>query len=314
MPFRFLVYAAERVLGMDYRMIEEICAKYGAEYKKNECLAPYTSFKIGGCCPILIKPNGIDCLKEIVSEFNRENEEYKVIGKGSNILVSDKGVNFPVISLSSMTKAAVDGERILCTAGLPLISLCRLAAEQSLSGLEFAYGIPGSVGGAVYMNAGAYGGEMKDVVCECTFIDPNGMLVCITAEDMDFSYRHSYFSGKKCIIAEIGLKLHKGDKKKIQNTMEELMGRRREKQPLEYPSAGSTFKRPEGDFAGRLIEAAGLKGYSVGGAQVSEKHCGFVINKDGATFDDVKTLIETVREKVKEKSGVSLETEVVIWE
>ena len=302
------------MLSMDYRMIEEICAKYGAEYKKNECLASYTSFKIGGRCPILIKPNGMDCLREIVSEFNCGNKEYRIIGKGSNILVSDKGVDFPVISLSSMTKAEVDGERMICTAGMPLIGLCRLAAEQSLSGLEFAYGIPGSTGGAVYMNAGAYGGEMKDVVSECTFIDSDGELVRAAAEDLDFSYRHSFFSGKKYIITEIKLMLHKGDKNEIQNTMDELMQRRRDKQPLEYPSAGSTFKRPEGDFAGRLIEAAGLKGFSIGGAQVSEKHCGFVINKGGATFDDVKMLIERVREKVKENSGVSLETEVVVWE
>ncbi|MCM1055197.1 MAG: UDP-N-acetylmuramate dehydrogenase [Bacteroides sp.] len=299
---------------MDHRRIESICERYGAEYKENERLASYTSFKIGGRCPVLIKPNGTDCLREIVSVFDSERVEYRVIGKGSNILVSDKGVGFPVVSLSDMAGAAVDGEVIRCGAGMPLMKLCGLAAEHGLSGLEFAYGIPGSVGGAVCMNAGAYGGEMKDVVSECSYIAPDGSIVTAAAEELEFSYRRSFFSGKKHIITEIVLTLRKGDKEEIQSRMNELMQRRRDKQPLEYPSAGSTFKRPEGDFAGRLIEAAGLKGCSLGGAQVSEKHCGFVVNKGGAVFEDVKGLIEIIRERVRESSGVSLEPEIVIWE
>lgn len=299
---------------MDSRGFKEICEKYGAELKENEPLANYTSFKIGGRCPALIKPSDTDCLKKIIGEFKREGLKYRIIGKGSNILVSDNGVDFPVISLSSMAKTETRGEEIRCTAGVPLAALCTQAAENGLSGLEFAYGIPGSAGGAVYMNAGAYGGEMKDVVCECGCIDEAGSFVRLAAEALNFSYRRSFFSGKSFVITEILLKLRKGDKREIKSKMEELMKRRRDKQPLEYPSAGSTFKRPEGDFAGRLIEAAGLRGFSVGGAQVSEKHCGFVINRGGATFGDVKTLIEEVRKRVRESSGVTLETEIEIWE
>lgn len=299
---------------MVQREIEEICVKYGAEYKENVCLAPYTSFKIGGGCPLMIYPNSVDCLKELARELSSKQTEFRVLGKGSNLLVSDKGVNFPVISLASINRTEVDGERILCGAGASLAAICRLAEENGLSGLEFAYGIPGSVGGAVYMNAGAYGGEMKDVLSECTYIDGDGRLMPITAAEMELSYRHSFFSGKNYIIAETEIKLKKGEKKEIREKMDDFMSRRRDKQPLEYPSAGSTFKRPEGNFAGKLIEEAGLKGFSVGGAQVSEKHCGFIVNKGGATFDDVKALIETVRERVRESSGVTLEPEVLIWE
>lgn len=296
------------------REIEKICVRYGAEYEENVCLAPYTSFKIGGCCPLMIFPTEVNCLKELVYEFSCAHTEFRVLGKGSNLLVSDKGVDFPVISLSLMNKAETDGERIRCGAGIPLITLCGLAEKNGLSGLEFAYGIPGSAGGAVYMNAGAYGGEMKDVLSECVYADENGKLVSIAAKDMELSYRHSFFSGKNYIIAEIELKLQKGDKKEIRMKMDDFMARRRDKQPLEYPSAGSTFKRPKGNFAGKLIEEAGLRGFSVGGAQVSEKHCGFIVNKGGASFDDVKSLIEAVTEKVKENSGVTLEPEVLIWE
>ena len=299
---------------MDHRVIEEICGKYNIKYKKNETLASYTSFKIGGCCPLIIFPDNVDCLKALTAELSAEKTEFRVLGKGSNLLISDKGVIFPVISLALMNRAVVDGERILCGAGASLAAICRLAEENGLSGLEFAYGIPGSVGGAVYMNAGAYGGEMKDVVYQCTYIDEVGRLVTINGGDMEFSYRHSFFSGKNHVIAEIELKLKKGDKKEIRGKMDDFMSRRKEKQPLEYPSAGSTFKRPEGNFAGKLIEEAGLKGFSVGGAQVSEKHCGFIVNKGGASFSDVKNLIETVKEKVKESSGVILENEVLIWE
>ncbi len=299
---------------MEYREIKEICEKYGAECKENIPLAPFTSFKIGGCCPIMVSPNSVDCLKELAAEFWAENTEFRVLGKGSNLLVSDKGISSPVISLAAMNKAAADGERISCGAGASLTGLCLLAEENGLSGLEFAYGIPGSAGGAVYMNAGAYGGEIKDVITGCTYVNAEGRLITIAAADMELSYRHSFFSGKNYIIAKIGLLLKKGARNAIKKKMEEHMSARKEKQPLEYPSAGSTFKRPQGDFAGRLIENAGLKGFSVGGAQVSEKHCGFVINKGGATFNDVKNLITAVREKVAENSGILLETEVEIWE
>lgn len=300
---------------MNYSVIKEICHRYKAEYLENQPLAQYTSFKIGGACPILIKPNGSECLCVLIREFKKENAPYRVMGKGSNLLISDKGIDTPVIMISSGMNGILPEEtNISCGAGTSLSVLCQTAAELGLSGLEFAFGIPGSVGGALYMNAGAYGGEMKDVVVSCLYIDENGDPRTLTAEEMELSYRRSFFTGKKNIIVQVGFKLNKGDTKEISSKMKELMQRRRDKQPLEYPSAGSTFKRPEGDFAGRLIDAAGLRGYTVGGAQVSEKHCGFVVNKGNASFDDVKQIINDIKDKVKENSGIELAPEVIIWE
>ena len=301
---------------MNYSFIKEICRKYGTDYAENEALAEYTSFKIGGECPILVKPNGSDCLCALLKAFKREKCPYRVMGKGSNLLISDRGVNCPVIMLSAdmgRIDFSEDG-RAIVGSGAALISVCREAADRALSGLEFAYGIPGSVGGAVYMNAGAFGGEMKDIVLGCTYADADGELHKIKKDDMELSYRHSFFSGKSLIITEVEIQLQNGDKDAVNEKMSELMERRRDKQPLEYPSAGSTFKRPEGDFAGRIIEEAGLKGFTVGGAQVSEKHCGFVVNKGGAGFKDVMGVIDEVKRRVKESSGRELECEVVIWE
>lgn len=301
---------------MSYNFIKEICFKYGADFAEHEALAEYTSFKIGGKCPILVKPNGSDCLCELLKAFKRENCPYRVMGKGSNLLISDKGVDCPVIMLSAdMSKIGfLEDGRVVVDSGAALISVCREAAERALSGLEFAYGIPGSVGGAVYMNAGAFGGEMKDIVLSCTYADENGDMHKIENGEMELSYRHSFFSGKSFIITEVEIQLQRGDKDAISKKMSELIGRRRDKQPLEYPSAGSTFKRPEGDFAGRLIEEAGLKGFTVGGAQVSEKHCGFVVNRGGAGSKDVLGVINEVKRRVRESSGRELECEVVIWE
>ena len=300
---------------MDYRFIREICEKHGASYAENEPLAPYTSFRIGGLCPIMAKPGSIDCLCELIKALNREKMPFRVMGRGSNLLISDNGIDVPVILISSdMGGISFKDEQIVCGAGAALNAVCKAALEHSLTGLEFAYGIPGSVGGALYMNAGAYGGEMKDVVKSCTYIDENGEQHTLSADKMELSYRHSFFSGKPFIITEITLSLKQGDKEQIQAKMHDLMQKRCDKQPLDYPSAGSTFKRPEGDFAGRLIEAAGLRGFSVGGAAVSEKHCGFVINKSNATFDDVKKLIDIIKQRVKETSGRDLSCEVIIWE
>ncbi len=301
---------------MDYGFIKEICKKHGGEYRENEPLSGYTTFRIGGRCPIAVKPNSSECLCEILAAFKRENVSNRIMGKGSNLLISDSGITEPVIMISSdMGKIEFSEEGIVtCEAGASLMSLCREAADRGLSGIEFAFGIPGSVGGAVYMNAGAYGGEMKEIVLSCTYADGEGSLHKIFNEDMEFSYRHSFFCGKPFVITEIELKLSKGDKKAITEKMTELLGKRKDKQPLEYPSAGSTFKRPEGDFAGRLIEAAGLRGFTVGGAQVSEKHCGFVVNRGGASFYDVMELINQVKELVYRDSGIKLECEVVIWE
>lgn len=301
---------------MNYKFIETICEKFKTEFKYGEILADYTSFEIGGKCDILVKPNSIDCIREILKECRDNGVKYYVLGKGSNVLVSDNGLKGVVIVISSpFSDVRLEGDGyIYCEAGASLAKLCAFAKEHSLTGLEFAYGIPGSVGGALFMNAGAYGGEIKDVVDCCDYLDENFEIKTMKAEEMKLSYRHSIFSEKNYIILGVRFKLNKGDKSEITAKMSELMEKRRSKQPLEYPSAGSTFKRPEGDFAARLIEVSGLKGYTCGGAQVSEKHSGFVINKGGATCDDVKNVILGVKEKVYKDSGVMLECEILILE
>lgn len=301
---------------MDYKCIEKICDKYGVEFFVDEPLSKYTSFEIGGKCDILVKPNNSDCIVEIIEHCRKNEIKYYILGKGSNVLVSDNGLRGVVIVISSALSSVwlKDDEHIYCDAGASLSKVCAFAKENGLTGLEFAYGIPGSVGGALFMNAGAYGGEMKDVVESCFYLDEDLKVREMKADEMSLSYRHSIFSEKDYVILGVNLSLKKGDKAEITAKMSELMEKRRSKQPLEYPSAGSTFKRPEGDFAGRLIEVSGLKGYTCGGAQVSEKHSGFVINKGGATCADVLGVVSAVKEKVYADSGIMLECEIRILE
>ena len=301
---------------MSYSCIEDICKKHGAEFLCDEPMSEYTSFKIGGNCDLLVKPESADCVREIIECCRKNNIRYYVLGKGSNVLVSDNGLRGVVIALSSsMTNVRLEEDDVIyCDAGTSLSKVCTFAKENSLTGLEFAYGIPGSVGGALYMNAGAYGGEMKDVVESCFYLNEDLTVKEMKAGEMALSYRHSIFCEKDYIILGARIKLEKGDKAEITAKMSELMEKRRSKQPLEYPSAGSTFKRPEGDFAARLIEVSGLKGYTCGGAQVSEKHSGFVINKGGATCSDVMDVVSAVKEKVYKDSGVMLECEILILE
>lgn len=299
----------------DYSILAQTARKYGAAVLENEPMKNHTSFKIGGECDIMIKINCEALLCELLKTCSENDIKCYVLGRGSNVLVSDKGLHGAVLLLGTDFSAAhVDGDIIECKAGASLSAVCRLALDNSLTGLEFAYGIPGSVGGAVYMNAGAYGGEMKDVVVSCRYINSNGEIKEMPLEKMELSYRHSAFSELGYCITSVKLRLAKGNKAKIQSRMDELMQRRRDKQPLEYPSAGSTFKRPEGDFAARLIEVCGLKGAACGGAEVSTKHSGFVINKDNATFDDVMGVVQIVKDKVKSTTGISLECEVLIME
>lgn len=293
--------------------IINICNRHNAAFLPNEILAPYTSFKIGGSCLALIKINGTDVLKEILACCRVESIPYYILGKGSNVLISDKGYNGLVFIISNdYGKINIKGESIECEAGASLKSVCLKARDNSLTGLEFAYGIPGTVGGAVYMNAGAYGGEMGDCVSSCCYIDSEMNIKEIKRVDLDFSYRHSFFSNSGNVILSVNLELKQGEPYKIETKMNELMEKRRTKQPLEFPSAGSTFKRPNGDYASRLIENCGLKGVSCGGAEISAKHSGFVINKGGATFDDVINLINIIKEKVNAQTGIMLECEVEI--
>lgn len=298
-----------------YDMIRRTADKYGADVLEKELMKNHTSFRIGGACDIMVKINCVPLLCELIKICRESKVKYYIVGRGSNILVSDKGLHGVVLLLGQdFSDIKADGETIECSAGASLSAVCRCALDNSLTGLEFAYGIPGSVGGALYMNAGAYGGEMKDVVLSCKYIDECGEVCEMRTDEMDLSYRHSTFSERGYCIISVVFGLAKGDKTQINSRMEELMQRRRDKQPLEYPSAGSTFKRPQGDFAARLIEVCGLKGTACGGAEVSTKHSGFVINRDNADFEDVMNVVQTVKDKVKSVTGVTLECEIVIME
>lgn len=282
------------------------------EISFNEPMSRHTSFKIGGTADVYceIKTRGI--LTNIIKACKDKEIPYFIIGKGSNLLVSDSGIRGIVIKLGGeFSKTSITENGLLCCgSGTSLASVCSFALKNSLSGLEFAWGIPGSVGGAAYMNAGAYGGEMKDVVESVAYIDENGALKCCKKAELNFGYRKSIFTDNEYIITDVFFRLESKNQKEIREKMDDLIGRRKSKQPLEYPSAGSTFKRPEGYFAAALIEECGLKGVSIGGAEVSEKHSGFIINKNNATCEDVKRLIAYVKEQVYKQKGVELHCEV----
>lgn len=281
----------------------------------DEPMKNHTSFKIGGPAAALCAPKDRQQLRELVGFVQREGVDSWYIGNGSNLLVSDAGLNGIAILLDSGFDGEIelDGTVLLAPAGKKLSAVCAAACAAGLTGLEFAYGIPGSVGGAVYMNAGAYGGEMKDRLLWVEYLAPTGEIVRLEQEQLSLSYRHSRFMEEgmqgSCIVrAAFGLQ--RGEKAAIQSEMDRILNQRRQKQPLEYPSAGSTFKRPQGAFAAQLIDKCGLKGFTVGGAQVSEKHAGFVINTGKATCADVLELTRQVRECVQEKTGYLLELEV----
>lgn len=293
--------------------LREYCARIGCACLANEPMAAHTSFKIGGPADLLLKPKDVETAARVIVRARELSVPLLFIGKGSDLLVCDEGVRGAVLSFdeASARPRLRGGTVIDCPAGASVTALCRFALEQGLTGLEFAYGIPGSVGGAVYMNAGAYGGEIRDVVKSVRFLDGQGKLCTLEADALDLSYRHSYFTDRPdCLITDVSFYLEHGDPKAIKARMDDLMERRRSKQPLEYPSAGSTFKRPQGAYASALIDGCGLKGRRVGGAMVSEKHAGFVINYDHASCADVLTLIGEIQAEVQEQTGFSLECEV----
>lgn len=296
-----------------YDELITLCENAGCEYSVSSELKDYTSFKIGGKADLMIFPTSVPFLSQLIGAVNEHGLPLLVIGKGSNLLVNDNGFRGVVINTCRLDKIELQDENtIVCQCGVSLAKLCRFALDNSLGGLEFAYGIPGSAGGAAYMNAGAYGGEMKDVLVECTHILPDGTIGTFHTSELRLGYRKSVYTDSKNVIVSMKLRLSKRDKSDIKALMDDLISRRKDKQPLEYPSAGSTFKRPEGHFAGALIERCGLKGCSVGGAQVSEKHAGFIINADNATCADVLALIKHCRETVFLNTGVILEPEVKI--
>ncbi|MBQ8488904.1 MAG: UDP-N-acetylmuramate dehydrogenase [Pseudobutyrivibrio sp.] len=277
-----------------------------------EPMKAHTTFRIGGPADIYVEPAYSD-IADILLFLKGENVPFTVIGNGSNLLVSDAGIEGVVIALGKKSSAiTISGDTIVAEAGALLSTVANAAADAGLTGLEFASGIPGSLGGAVYMNAGAYGGEIKDVLESVTVINTDLEKQIFTPEDLDLSYRHSILMEKGGFVTDVTIKLAQGNTDEIKGRIEEIRNQRVSKQPLNYPSAGSTFKRPEGYFAGKLIDDAGLRGYSVGGAQVSEKHCGFVINKDNATASDVLKLMHNVDDIVYNKFGVHLTPEVRI--
>lgn len=278
-----------------------------------EPMAAHTTFKVGGAADFFIKISSRQQLVKTVPYLNALGLSYFVLGNGSNLLVSDNGYQGVILQIGAqMGNITVDGTKIAVQAGAPLAKLAKTAMEHGLSGLEFASGIPGTVGGAVMMNAGAYGGEMEQVVSSVTVLAKDGSELTLSHDDMEFSYRSSILKNRSFIILEAEFTLQSGDTKQIQAKMEEYGQSRREKQPLQYPSAGSTFKRPDGCYAGKLIMDAGLRGYRIGGAQVSEKHCGFIVNVGNAQASDIYELIQEVQERVYEKFGVRLEPEIIM--
>ncbi len=297
----------------NFQELYNYAVSIGCNAVLGESMSKNTSFKTGGPCGIRLSPGNTDTLIRVITKTKELNIPFVVLGNGTNVLVEDEGINKAVIIIGSdMAETSLDGEVITFSAGTGFTALSRFALENSLSGLEFAFGIPGTCGGAVFMNAGAYGGEMKDVLTEVTHLTPDMKIETIRAEDADLSYRHSVYKTNGCIILSAKVKLSKAPKESIKAKMDDFLGRRKDKQPLEYPSAGSTFKRPEGYFAGALIEQCNLKGKAIGGAQVSEKHAGFVINKGGATSTDIIELINFVQDTVKKETGVTLEPEVIV--
>lgn len=282
----------------------------GIEIKQNAALSDYTSFKIGGKADYAVMPKNETELAFLLKALQGHNVDYFVLGNGSNVLASDNGYKGAIILTSSICGIEINNDVIRCRSGEKLSRLCVFACENSLSGLEFAYGIPGSVGGGIYMNAGAYGGEISDVIISASAMDKNGNIFKFTKDDLEFGYRKSVFCSNEMVIISADFQLKRGDKAEIKAQMDGFLFRRKDKQPLEFPSAGSTFKRPVGGYASALIDECGLKGKAVGGARVSEKHAGFIINAGNASCNDVLTLIEEIKAEVLAKKGIELECEI----
>ncbi len=289
-----------------------LAQKLKIKYSENEAMSLHTSFKIGGAADIILYPENEGQLAEILSLAVAESIPTFILGKGSNLLVSDDGIEGAVISTLAMQSITpISDTELKAEAGASLAALCRAARDRGLTGLEFAYGIPGTVGGALYMNAGAYGGDMSMVVKSAESINADNQLISRTADQMALDYRKSIYDQNGEIITSVTFSLEKGDKNTITDAMDTFMNKRKNSQPLDFPSAGSTFKRPEGYYAAALIDECGLKGFGVGGAEVSVKHAGFVINKDNASCSDVLELIGKIKKIVMDKRGVELNTEVI---
>ncbi len=293
--------------------LHQLCEQYGCRLETDVKLSQHTTFRIGGTADYWAEITNVQGLQALLQFCRSKQIPYFILGKGSNILASDDGFRGVILHLGSgFSEIQISGSTMICQAGAGLGAAARAAAERSLSGMECLSGIPGTIGGALYMNAGAYGGEMKDVVTSCEYLTADGELRTMPLAEMELSYRHSIFTGNGAVILSVTFQLTPGDREAILARMEELNTQRKTKQPLEYPSAGSTFKRPEGSYASLLIDQCGLKGRSVGDAQVSEKHCGFVVNKGSASCAQVLQLCEEIRTEVQQKTGYVLELEPIL--
>lgn len=298
---------------MSVEQLKEFIAQGGFDYIFDAPMKNYTTLKIGGCADILVQPRSAKELTILIAKAKALEIPVYFMGNGSNILVKDNGVRGMVVKFgANMAQTTIEGNKITAGAGISMARLASIAAENSLTGFEFASGIPGTLGGGIVMNAGAYKGEMKDVVIEATALCGDGSIRTLGKDELDFSYRHSCFTGSDMLVLEAKLQLQKGEKADIKARICELAQKRRTTQPLEYPSAGSAFKRPSNGYAAAMIDSCGLKGYTVGGAQVSEKHAGFVINKGGATAKDMLQLLAQVQKVVKEKFDTVLEPEIIM--
>ena len=288
-------------------------SQMGFDYKLEALMQEYTTLKIGGQADILVEPRDTEELVKIIQKAKEESVPVTFIGNGSNLLVLDGGIRGVVIKFGvNFSKASVEEDIITAQSGILMSKLASVAADNSLGGFEFASGIPGTLGGGIVMNAGAYKGELKDVIIQVTALLKDGTVRVFNQDELDFSYRHSVFTDSDMLVLEAKIKLFKGDQEEIKARIKELSQKRRTTQPLEYPSAGSAFKRPQNGYAAAMIDECGLKGYTVGGAQVSQKHAGFVINKDNASAKDVVCLLKDVQKKVYEKFDTMLEPEIII--
>ncbi|MBQ9956968.1 MAG: UDP-N-acetylmuramate dehydrogenase [Ruminococcus sp.] len=293
--------------------LTSLCERLGCRIIPECSLREYITFRFGGPCRALVSINSAESASELLKYLRSNNIKYGILGRGSNVIVPDEGFDGVILLFGGdFASIEINGNTIKCQAGALLASACVNAQQNSLTGMENLFGIPGTVGGALYMNAGAYGSEMADIVVSAEYIDENGDIQEISAKDMELSYRHSIFSGSEKVITSVTMELSKGDSAEIRSAMNECMKKRSDKQPLDHPSAGSIFKRPQGSYASLLVEQCGLKGMSCGGAIVSEKHSGFIVNKGYATCSDVLELCEKVKEIVQDKTGYVLELEPVI--
>ena len=295
-------------------MLKDFLCKYSFSFVENESLKKHTTMKVGGNADFIVYPKNAEEVSMLISFLKKENIRYYILGNGSNVIFSDEGFKGVIIKSEKLNDIKIDGNKIYFGAGVSMTKATKTAVENSLSGIEYCYGIPGNIGGGLYMNAGAYGGEISSSLVSVDCVDENGEIKTISAKDCDYGYRHSVFMSRRRFILGGLFQFEYGNKAELKRFCEEIMQKRISKQPLDMPSAGSSFKRPAGYFAAALIDECGLKGKTIGGAQVSEKHAGFIVNKGDATCKDITALADYVENEVYKKTGIKIEKEMIIVE